>query len=97
MNCVFNVTVSLSLRFGCLDESVFRRYTKQLLSGVSYLHNNNVIHRLVIHSHAVSTKLLLNPYMAPALRFKAKHWYFCFPLSTQIFMKNEMYNVIKIE
>ena len=50
MNCVFNVTVSLSLRFGCLDESVFRRYTKQLLSGVSYLHNNNVIHRLVIHS-----------------------------------------------
>lgn len=35
--------------------------------------------------------------MAPALRFKAKHWYFCFPLSTQIFMKNEIYNVIKIE
>ena len=90
------MTVSLSLRFGCLDESVFRRYTKQLLSGVSYLHNNNVIHRLV-NSQLVSTELLLNPYMAPALRFKAKHWRFCFPLSTQIFMKNEMYNVIKIE
>ncbi|KAJ7322785.1 hypothetical protein OS493_032970 [Desmophyllum pertusum] len=36
---------SILARFGCLDEPVFRRYTKQLLSGVSYLHGNNVIHR----------------------------------------------------
>jgi len=36
---------SILSRFGCLGEPVFSRYTKQLLSGVSYLHSNNVIHR----------------------------------------------------
>lgn len=36
---------SILARFGALDEAVFRRYTKQILEGVSYLHKNDVIHR----------------------------------------------------
>ncbi|XP_059179297.1 uncharacterized protein LOC131958339 [Physella acuta] len=36
---------SILARFGALDESVFRRYTKQILEGVKYLHDNDVIHR----------------------------------------------------
>ncbi|XP_061177816.1 uncharacterized protein LOC133186594 isoform X2 [Saccostrea echinata] len=36
---------SILARFGALDEAVFRRYTKQILEGVSYLHQNDVIHR----------------------------------------------------
>ncbi|ESP00814.1 hypothetical protein LOTGIDRAFT_64389, partial [Lottia gigantea] len=32
-------------RFGALEESVFRRYTRQILEGVEYLHQNDVIHR----------------------------------------------------
>jgi len=34
-------------RFGALVEEVFCSYTKQILEGVEYLHNNNVIHRSV--------------------------------------------------
>ena len=37
---------SILARFGALDEAVFRRYTRQILQGVEYLHNNDVIHRL---------------------------------------------------
>ncbi|XP_067654331.1 uncharacterized protein [Haliotis asinina] len=36
---------SILARFGALDESVFRRYTRQILEGVEYLHDNDVIHR----------------------------------------------------
>ncbi|XP_060068251.1 probable serine/threonine-protein kinase DDB_G0282963 [Ylistrum balloti] len=36
---------SILARFGALDEAVFRRYTKQVLEGVEYLHANDVIHR----------------------------------------------------
>ena len=36
---------SILARFGALDESVFRRYTKQILEGVQYLHDNDIIHR----------------------------------------------------
>ncbi|XP_031562664.1 uncharacterized protein LOC116298381 [Actinia tenebrosa] len=32
-------------RFGAFVEPVFQRYTKQILSGVDYLHKKNVIHR----------------------------------------------------
>ena len=37
---------SILARFGALDEAVFRRYTRQILQGVEYLHDNDVIHRL---------------------------------------------------
>ncbi|KAK7099181.1 uncharacterized protein [Littorina saxatilis] len=36
---------SIIARFGALDEAVFRRYTRQILQGVEYLHDNDVIHR----------------------------------------------------
>ncbi|PVD33930.1 hypothetical protein C0Q70_05192 [Pomacea canaliculata] len=36
---------SILARFGALDEAVFRRYTRQILQGVEYLHSNDVIHR----------------------------------------------------
>lgn len=31
--------------FGCLDDSVMRVYTRQILAGLAYLHANNVVHR----------------------------------------------------
>ncbi|XP_052799518.1 uncharacterized protein LOC128231131 isoform X2 [Mya arenaria] len=36
---------SILARFGALDEAVFRKYTRQILEGVEYLHQNDVIHR----------------------------------------------------
>ncbi|KAM4626857.1 LOW QUALITY PROTEIN: mitogen-activated protein kinase kinase kinase 19 [Discoglossus pictus] len=36
---------SVLRRFGPLPEMVFVKYTKQILQGISYLHNNRVIHR----------------------------------------------------
>ncbi|XP_078539495.1 mitogen-activated protein kinase kinase kinase 19 [Lissotriton helveticus] len=36
---------SILKRFGPLPEIVFSRYTRQILQGVSYLHENKVIHR----------------------------------------------------
>jgi hypothetical protein len=39
---------SILARFGALDEAVFRKYTKQILEGVEYLHANDVIHRYFI-------------------------------------------------
>lgn len=32
-------------RFGVFEERVFSRYARQVLEGVSFLHNNNIIHR----------------------------------------------------
>jgi hypothetical protein len=40
---------SILARFGALDEAVFRKYTKQILEGVEYLHANDVIHRYFIN------------------------------------------------
>ncbi|XP_006117131.2 mitogen-activated protein kinase kinase kinase 19 [Pelodiscus sinensis] len=36
---------SIISRFGPLSEIVFCKYTKQILHGVAYLHNNSVVHR----------------------------------------------------
>ncbi|KAM4697907.1 mitogen-activated protein kinase kinase kinase 19 [Rhinophrynus dorsalis] len=36
---------SILKRFGPLQEIVFIKYTKQILQGIAYLHNNRVIHR----------------------------------------------------
>ena len=35
----------LLARFNKLEEAVIRVYTRQLLTGLQYLHNNNIIHR----------------------------------------------------
>jgi serine/threonine protein kinase len=32
-------------KFGPFPEDVIRKYTRQIMQGLSYLHNNNVIHR----------------------------------------------------
>ena len=36
---------ALILKFGALDESVARSYTRQLLLGLEYLHRNGIAHR----------------------------------------------------
>ena len=36
---------SLINKFGQLSEQVVQSYTKQMLSGLIYLHNNNILHR----------------------------------------------------
>lgn len=36
---------SLIKHFGKLNEKVVRRYTKDILKGLEYLHVNNIIHR----------------------------------------------------
>lgn len=36
---------SLLKKFGTFEESVFQRYTSQLIDAATYLHSNNVIHR----------------------------------------------------
>ncbi len=36
---------SLLGKFGCFSESVIKAYTKQILSGLEYLHKHNIIHR----------------------------------------------------
>jgi len=39
-------TISGLLRsYGALQEKVFQRYTRQIVEGVSYLHERNVVHR----------------------------------------------------
>jgi len=53
---------NLLARFGALEEEVFCNYTKQILEGVEYLHNNNVIHRCVA-SVSLSHKLLYHGFL----------------------------------
>lgn len=38
---------SLLTRFGPLSENIIRVYTKQILQGLHYLHDHNIIHRLI--------------------------------------------------
>lgn len=46
---------SLLKKFGTFDESVFRRYTSQIVDAVTYLHSNNVIHRDIKGSNMMVT------------------------------------------
>jgi len=46
---------SLLKKFGKFDESVFRRYTSQIIDAVTYLHSNNVVHRDIKGSNLMVT------------------------------------------
>jgi len=46
-------------RFGALEEEVFCNYTKQILEGVEYLHQNNVIHRLASFSLSLQDSVMI--------------------------------------
>lgn len=46
---------SLLKKFGTFEETVFRRYTSQLIDAVTYLHSNNVVHRDIKGSNIMVT------------------------------------------
>ena len=46
---------SLLKKFGVFEESVFRRYTSQIIDAVTYLHANNVVHRDIKGSNMMVT------------------------------------------
>ena len=39
------ISFSFLCRFGPFSEKVFRRFTRQILSAVSYIHLNGIVHR----------------------------------------------------
>ncbi len=42
---------SLLAKFGKFSESVIRLYTKQILTGLDYLHKHHIIHRGIFFLH----------------------------------------------
>lgn len=54
--------------YGALTENVTRRYTRQILEGVSYLHSNMIVHRDI--KGELMFSLLLGKYLGPNVVFE---------------------------
>lgn len=46
-------------RYGAITESIVRNFTRQIMSGLAYLHSQHIAHRYIYH-------ILIEPHVSPS-------------------------------
>lgn len=77
--------------YGALTENVTRRYTRQILEGVSYLHSNMIVHRDI--KGELMFSLLLGKYLGPNVVFEKWSMKLCNRLSGANILRDSVGNV----